>query len=168
MKTTVRLGLMAAITAGLAACSSGSESEAPAAAQPAPVEAAPAFEAVTSTAILMRGPISSAAFDFWNAVSVIVDVEGVHENAPSSEAEWERVWSAGISLAEYANLLRVAPHDRGGADWERRVDEFVEIGIEAARIAEREDSQGVLEYGETILNACDDCHQQFSPATPDI
>jgi len=171
MNSTFRSMLPGAAALLLGACggqdsttgNDGASSAQPGAAAPE----ASAFRAVTPTAVLMRGPITLAALDFWESVSVTIDAEGVHENFPDTDEEWERVWSAGVSMAEFGNLMLAPPHARG-EEWDALSREFVEIGLEAARMGEAQDAEAVLAYGETVLNACNGCHERFSPNVPGI
>jgi hypothetical protein len=126
--------------------------------------AMPPFRPVASTAVLMRGTVSMAAEDYWKSVSIVIDLEGEHHNFPQDEAEWERVWAAGITLAETGNLLLMPPRAIDDPEWTRLSLEMIEVGLNAARAADAQDYMGVLDEGEKVYNLCTECHQIFYPS----
>ena len=165
-RLSVALALVAAL--GLVACSSD---EPPATAIPAATPAAapaasPPYELGIPMQILMRGPVSIAAADYWSSVSIVVDAEGEHENFPEGEEEWERVWAAALALAEYSNLMMMPGRALDQGQWMELSKKFYDVSRKAARIAEDQDALGVLDVGEEIYNVCVECHQQYVPALP--
>jgi hypothetical protein len=65
-----------------------------------PAPAAQPYNAAHSVLELMEGPIVHAAEVYWNSVSTIVDKDGIHENYPTTDEQWEGVWAAAITIAE--------------------------------------------------------------------
>ena len=124
---------------------------------------APPFKPSATVLQLMEGPIAHAAEDYWGSVSTVVDKDGIHENFPQNDEEWERVWAAGLTLAESGNLLMIG--DRGRDDeWLRLSGELVDVGMEAAEAGEAKDPDKVLEVGERVYNVCTECHMKYIPA----
>ena len=123
---------------------------------------APPFKPRATVLQLMEGPIAHAAEDYWGSVSTVVDKDGIHENFPQNDEEWERVWAAGLTLAESGNLLMIG--DRGRDDeWLRLSGELVDVGMEAAEAGEAKDPDKVLEVGERVYNVCTECHMKYIP-----
>jgi hypothetical protein len=127
----------------------------------APAEPLPPFKATYSVFDLMEGPIAHAAEVYWGSVSTIVDANGITENFPQNDEEWEAVWAAGIGLAESGNLLMMSPRARDEGDWMKWAGEMVDAGIKATEAAESKNPDRVLEMGEVVYNACTGCHTQY-------
>jgi hypothetical protein len=118
------------------------------------------FKTVASVDQLMLGPIAHASRTYWNAVSTVVDKDGIHEHAPANDTEWTTTWSAAITLAESGNLLMMADRTRG-EDWNAFAVQLVDAGNRAAQAAEARSAEQVLEQGEQIYAACTACHMKF-------
>lgn len=54
---------------------------------------------------IMNSMVDPSANDIWNAVSVTVDLEGVHENFPETDDEWQEVRRRAVTLMEATNLM---------------------------------------------------------------
>ena len=121
----------------------------------------PPFKPVANVDQLMDGVLAPAADAYWRAVSIVVDESGVSENFPETDEEWERVWAAGIALAESGNLLMMAPRAVNEPDWMRMSGALVDVGAEAAAAALTRDPEAVLDVGERIYSVCLDCHDQY-------
>src|SRR5690606_32939369 len=111
---------------------------------------------------LMESIIGHAAEEYWDAVRIVVDENGITEYFPETDEEWEEVWAAGMSLAESGNLLMMPPRALGD-DWIRMAGDLVDVGLEAARAAEARDTEAVLEVGERVYYACLACHDRYLP-----
>ena len=142
------LGLvMAASAISVAAC----------AGQPDP----PPFKAVASVEQLMEATVQPAADAYWGAVSTVVDKDGVHENFPRTDEEWEKVWAGAMTIAESGNLLMMSPRAKVEEDWMTFSVALVDIGTEAAKIAQSKNPEAVLEVGERVYNVCTQCHMKY-------
>jgi hypothetical protein len=129
--------------------------------------AAQPYNAAHSVLELMEGPIVHAAEVYWNSVSTIVDKDGIHENYPTTDEEWEGVWAAAITIAESGNLMMMAPRAKDEADWMKHSADLVTVGIEARKAAESKNPEKVLELGEQVYNVCTACHMQYIPDAVD-
>lgn len=123
----------------------------------------PPYKPKASVVQLMEGPIAHAAEDYWGSVSTVVDKDGIHENFPQNDEEWEHVWAAGITIAEAGNLLMMGDRARDNAEWMRLSSELVDVGMDAAAAAESKDPEKVLELGERVYNVCTECHMKYIP-----
>jgi hypothetical protein len=151
----------------LCGCGNSEGPEPPSAAITEPATAPP-YKPVASNVELMRSIITVAAEEYWGSVSIIVDANGITENAPESDDEWRLVWAAGISLAESGNLLMMPTRAVDNEDWMRYSEDLVDVGLQAARAAEARDADAVLEVGELVYNVCLDCHRDYVPRLPDL
>lgn len=122
----------------------------------------PPFKPTASVLQLMEGPIAHAAEDYWGSVSTVVDADGIHENFPQNDEEWEHVWAAGITIAESGNLLMMAGRSRD-EEWNRLSARLVDVGMAAAAAGESKDPEKVLEEGEQVYNVCTECHMKYIP-----
>ena len=146
--------------AALAACGASEES--------APTEAAvpagpPSFRGDIPMNILMQGPVTLAAEVYWESVRIVVDLEGEHIYQPESDDDWHVVWQAGISIAESANLMMDDERALDQGDWLTLSNALYDAGLSAARAADAQDYEQVLDEGEKVYNACVACHEQYMP-----
>ena len=137
---------------GVVLCAGGSSC----ARQPDP----PPFRTAATIEQIMEGPIVHAAEVYWDSVSTVVDKDGIHENFPQNDEEWEAVWAAGISIAESGNLLMIADRARD-EEWVRLSAALADTGMEAAQAAEAKNPDKVLEMGEKVYNVCTECHMKY-------
>jgi hypothetical protein len=121
----------------------------------------PAFKPVADAGQLMDGVIIPAAEIYWGSVSTIITAEGVEENFPRNDEEWERVWGAALTISESGNLLMMRPPATAPDDWQRYSADLVDMGLEAARAAEMKDPEAVLAAGEKVYYVCTRCHDQY-------
>jgi hypothetical protein len=125
---------------------------------------APPYKPTASLVQLMEGPIAHATEVYWGAVSTVVDKDGIHENFPGNDEEWEAVWAAGITIGESGNLLMMSGRSKDNDEWMRLSAALVDVGMEAAAAAEAKDPEKVLEVGERVYNVCTECHMKYIPA----
>jgi hypothetical protein len=164
ISTSVLLALGAT---GLAACGSGQNAEqSTAAVQPA--QPATPYKPVATVLDLMRSMIEIPAEIYWESVSVVVDIEGTHENMPQTELEWIEVWAAAMTLAETGNLLMMPPRAVDNDEWIRMSTDLVDVSLKAAQMASDRDFEGMLAVGEEIYNVCLECHQTYVPTLADL
>ena len=143
--------------AGAALCAAGASC----ARQPDPVP----FKPVASVLELMEGPIGHAAEVYWDAVSTVVDKDGIHEHFPQNDEEWEAVWAAGVTIGESGNLLMMSSRAKDNDEWMRLSALMVDKGMEAAAAAKTKDTEKVLEVGEQVYYVCTECHMKYIPET---
>jgi hypothetical protein len=145
---------LAGTTLAVGACASG---------PPAAPAAAPPYLPVASVLELMESVVAHAAEEYWGAVQVTVDADGVTEDFPETDEEWEEVWAAAMSIAESGNLLMMPPRAVDEAEWMQFSRALVETGVEAAAAALAKDPDQVFAAGERVYNACLACHVRYVP-----
>ena len=121
----------------------------------------PPFKPAATVVQLMEGPIAHAAEVYWDSVSTIVDKDGIHENFPQNDEAWEAVWAAGVTIGESGNLLMMSSRAKDNAEWMRLSAALVDVGMEAAGVAEAKNPDKVLEVGEKVYNVCTECHMKY-------
>jgi hypothetical protein len=120
----------------------------------------PPFKPVATVDQLMDGVITPAAEVYWGSVSTIVDKDGVTENFPENDEEWEAVWGSAMTIAESGNLLMMAPRAQDD-EWMRLSAALVDVGVAAAKAAEAKNPDQVLEQGEKVYDVCTQCHMKY-------
>jgi hypothetical protein len=121
----------------------------------------PPYKPVATVEQLMEGTIVHAAEVYWDSVSTVVDKDGIHENFPQNDEEWEAVWAAGITIGESGNLLMMSNRAQDNEEWMRLSAALVDVGMEAAAAAEAKNPDKVLEVGERVYNVCTECHMKY-------
>ena len=135
---------------------------------------------------LMDSIIDPSADVLWNAVGSVVDTQGVHDAAPKTPEEWADVRRAAVRIIEGANLLIIpgreaappaAKSEAPGVELEppqitalirKNRPSFVvfakrlqALGVEAAKAADAQNPDMLLEIGSRMEDACESCHQAF-------
>lgn len=121
----------------------------------------PPFKTAANVDQLMDAIITPAAEVYWGSVSTIITAEGIEENFPRTDEEWEAVWAAAMTLAESGNLLMMHPPGQNDDDWMRLSALLVDRGLEAVEAAENKDPDRILETGERVYAVCTQCHAQY-------
>ena len=172
------LALLLALTA--AGCKRATEAAAPEAA------AMPPFIADHTIKDLMLNVVDTNADVVWLSVTTVASDKGLVETRPTNDAEWTRVRQGAIMLAEAANLLMVPGRhvarpgeksDTPGVELEpsemeelinkdrpafyRHAQDLYKAAMLAAEAAEKKDADKVFEIGETIEQACENCHKTY-------
>jgi hypothetical protein len=139
-----------------------SEAATPAASE---APATPPFMPVATVLELMESIIAHSAEVYWGSVSIIVDENGITENFPETDEEWEEVWAAAIGIAESGNLLMMTPRALDNDAWMEMSAALVRVGVDAAAAAQAKDAERVLAMGEQVYNVCLACHARYIPET---
>jgi len=127
--------------------------------------ATPPFMPVATVLELMESVVAHSAEVYWGSVSIIVDENGITENYPQTDEEWEEVWAAAIGIAESGNLLMMAPRAVDNEAWIEMSAALVRVGVDATAAAQAKDAERVLAMGEQIYNVCLACHARYIPET---
>ena len=124
--------------------------------------AAPAAAPVASVKQIMDGIVAPSATVVFEAVGTIVDATGIHEKAPSTDAEWAALGASAAALVESANLLVIGNRAIDQQDWTKMSKALADAGMQVLKATEAKDPMGVLASGETLNASCDACHQRYS------
>ncbi len=189
--TKIALLILSVAVFALTAC----DKEAPSATKTATTDASDSAKSraispvlVASIQDLMKSEIDPAANYLWNSVSTLSTDEGLVENQPRTDEDWQNVRMQAIKLIEAANLLMMP--GRSVVEGDGRLDgEDIPGNLSAAEIQQLIDkdpasfaafarglqlaTQGVLravdtknadalfEAGGPIDTACEACHQVY-------
>ena len=169
---------IAASVLGLAGCG-GSQ---PPTAQTA---AAPEFKVNTTIADIMDALIDPAADDIWDAVSTTVTAKGREEKHPQTDEEWKALRRRAIQIMEGANLLLVpgrrvsrpgqpldpqialppeqveALINQDRATFAKMAHDLHDSVVPVLQAIEAKDKDKLLEVGDGIYRACENCHIKY-------
>jgi len=122
----------------------------------------------------------------WDSVETVVSAKGTVEKAPHTDEEWKQVRNHALMLLEATNLLQIPGRhvakagekaddpkvelspdqieeainkDRGA--WIKYAHGLHDATMEAFKAIEAKDSEGLLNAGDGIDNACEKCHLQY-------
>jgi hypothetical protein len=133
-------------------------------------------KAVASVKQIMVAIVVPSSTVVFNSVESVLDVkQGVRETVPQSDEDWAKVANNAVMLTEAGNLLMVAdrvrekagpilPKDR--ADWTARARDLVDAGAVALSAAKARNPDALLEAGDRIDMACDECHERYQEGNP--
>jgi hypothetical protein len=166
----------------MAACTAPPPQQPPAPEAPPPAE----FKISATIRDIMDSMIDPDADFIWDAVSITINFKGTEEKKPRTDEEWAELRRHAISLMEASNLL-IMPGRRVARPGEKPEDPSVELPFEeiqrmidqdrqswqkmahglhdaTARVLdaiEKKDSQGLLDTGDGIFQACESCHIKY-------
>jgi hypothetical protein len=137
----------------------------------------------------MHDVIAPAAEPLFKAVSIIITKQhGMVENRPKTDADWERIRMAGVTLAESVYLLKIprpiAPpgvkNESEGPEppelspeqilsklkadpvlWNARIEAVRNVGLEAIDVVKRKDVEELWDVGGNLDAACENCHLDY-------
>ena len=129
--------------------------------------------------------VDTSADVVWLSVTTVVSDKGLVETRPKTDEDWLKVRQGAITLAEAANLLMIPgrhvarPGEKSETPgielepaemevlinkdrpaWEQRATALHDAATLALRAAESHDADRVFEVGESIEQACENCHKQ--------
>lgn len=152
LQAVARWAVLSALPAGLTACTPDASESLP-------------FDAVADGRQLMVSVIEPAAEVYWDAVGVIMDLEGTHEIEPQSDEEWEAVENAAWVLAESGNLLLMEDRAQGREHWIAMSRSMIEVGRRAVDAAVARDPRAVFDVGAEVYFVCVGCHTAYATQT---
>ena len=176
---------------------SAPKSEGPVAAtgvKPAPLGASE-FRTTATIKDIMDGIVDPSSDYLWDSVATIVTRAGTEERRPRTTEDWKNVRRRAIEMIEATNLLimdgRLVAHkgeksenpgielgpeeikaliDDDRATFIQRAHALHDAGMKALAAIDQKDVEGLSDAGETIDEACEQCHLKYwyPPNTPDI
>jgi hypothetical protein len=166
------------------ACSSPqTAAPAPAAKPAAP---APDYRLTATIKDIMDGVVDPSADYLWDSVATIVTRKGTEERRPRTDEDWKNVRRRAIELIEAPNLLimegrkvakageksenpgiELGPEqiqeilDGDRATFIQRAHALQDAAQQALAAIDRKDVDGLSNAGETIDEACEQCHLKY-------
>lgn len=162
------------------ACRGGQQTSQPAA------TGEPPYAPVATIKDIMDAMVDPSADVVWNSVATIANAQGIVDKAPKTPEEWADVRRGALRVVEGANLLMMPgrhvarPGEKSetpGVELEPEVIEAninkdrakfnkLAIGLqeatrEALKAIEAKDTEGVVNAGEKMDTACENCHTTY-------
>ena len=153
---------------------------------PAPSAAPPAFQPTASVEDIMRSMVDPPADALWDAVVTTVTDSGIEKVRPETEEDWLPLELGAIMLVEAGNLLLIdgrriankgSVSELPGIDlepdeiaervaensdaWKRLSRELHDAGVVMLDAVRARDVDAVLEGGDRLDVACENCHTRF-------
>jgi len=132
-----------------------------AACSPAAKEPSTEFKAVSTTQDVMESLVAHMAQEIWDSVKIEIDEKGTHETRPRNKEEWQEVAYAARGLAESSSLLMYDGRVEDQGDWAKFVKEMTETSLQAAKAADDQDPDKLMEAGGNIYEVCTKCHETY-------
>ena len=150
--------------------------------QAKPAAPAPDYKAVFPIEEVMGHIVMPNADLLWGSVATTVTAKGLEETVPKTDEDWERVRNYAVTLVEATNLLlipgrRVAEEGKKKADaselspeeieakikgdpamWVSHVAKLREVAMESVAAIDKKSPDELLEAGDHLDKACEDCH----------
>lgn len=134
---------------------------------------------------LMEHIMEPTADKVWDSTAILTDETGVHDNWPTTDAQWEELRGQAVMLTEVPNLVampgrKVVPDGEtispGGtltaAEIQKKIDEHHDefaanaaalqaVAVKALQAIDRRDRKALDQAGGEIDQVCEACHLQF-------
>ena len=88
-------------------------------------------------------------------------VFAVGKSAPKSNKEWAAVEAGAAKLIDAGKALATEAPAAGGTNWVKLSNAMSEAAAVAGKAAKDKNVDAVLDAGDVLYTACDDCHKQF-------
>jgi hypothetical protein len=135
---------------------------------------------------IMDSEVDPSADFLWESVATIVSANGIEEKRPKTDDDWKEVRRRAITLLEATNLLmmqgravakpgeksenpgielgpeeieKVIASDRTA--WINFAHALHDAGMKAFAAIEAKNADGLLDAGEAIDTACENCHLKY-------
>ena len=119
-------------------------------------------EPVATVKQVMTGLVSPASTTVYRSVSIVVSAEGIQENYPRSDEEWDAVSGAAAALAEAGGLLMVEGRARDQDQWITISQAMIDASLISMKAAQAKDKEALLASGEALNDSCNNCHQLYN------
>jgi hypothetical protein len=143
---------------------------------------------VVSVKELMQNMIDPIADYIFDSVKIVQTKAGTTEVVPKTDADWDRILTGGVALAEAAALLKIprpfapagdlnnsvgpdavelAPAEilakvqRDPVEWNARIQALRNVGLEVIDIVKRKDVKELWDASENLDQACEACHRSY-------
>lgn len=149
-------------------------------------DAGPPFRPTGTIKDIMDSVVDPAADVLWDSVATTITREGQIDKAPKTDEEWKSVRRHAVALMEATNLLlmegrhvaregeksefpgielepaemeKLIAADR--ASWVKHAQGLYDAAGVALKAIDGKNVQGLLDAGEGIDAACENCHKQY-------
>lgn len=157
-----------------------------AACRTSPVDPPPEYTTTATIKDIMMSIVDPSADVVWESVKTVVGPDGSHDVAPHTDEEWLEVRKGAVRLAEATNLLMMPGRDvarpgekseapgaeleppemealisKDRAAWYARIKALHDAAELALKAVDAKDSAAVLDVGDRMERACENCHLQY-------
>jgi len=151
-----------------------------------PAPAASPFRLTATIKDIMDSEVDPSADFLWESVATIVSAAGTEERRPKTDEDWANVRRRAVTLIEATNLLimegravarpgeksenpgielgpeeieKVIASDR--TSWVNFAHALHDAGMTAFKAIEAKNADALLDAGEAIDTACENCHLKY-------
>ena len=147
---------------------------------------APEYRTTSTIKDIMDGVVDTNADFLWGSVATITDAKGVVEKAPKTDDDWTELRRHNVGLMEATDLLQIpgrkvalpgekssnpqvelSPEviqtliDSDRASWIKFTHGLHDATMEMKQAIAAKSVPGVLDAGDKIDQACENCHKQY-------
>src|SRR5215475_12849053 len=149
-------------------------------------EPQPEYRLTATVKDIMDALVDPGSDYIWDSVETVVSAKGTEEKAPHTDEDWKQVRNHAIMLLEATNLLQIPGRhvakpgekaedpkvelspdqieesiNKDRASWIKYAHGLHDATMEAFKAIEAKDTEGLLNAGDGIDNACEKCHLQY-------
>lgn len=146
----------------------------------------PPYTPTATVKDIMDSIVDPSADVVWDSVATIIGPNGVEDRAPKTDEEWTNVRRGAIRVVEGANLLMIpgrhvarpgeksetpgielepeeieANINKDREKWDKLAKGLHDATLVVLQAIEAKNAQGVLDAGENIETACENCHSTY-------
>jgi len=154
-------------------------------AAPPPAPPAPEFRPTATVREVMGNMVDPSADVLWESVATIVSEKGIDDRRPRTDEEWAAVKRSAVTLVEATNLLLIdrptgrtedisanpnielspaeidAVRKKDPEAWKGFVKGLYDSAVPALNAINAKDADALLNSGEGIDVACENCHLHY-------
>lgn len=170
--------------AGFALLFAGCNTQQPQPQAPPPPQAE--YRTTATVKDIMDALVDPGSDYIWDAVETVVTAKGTEEKAPHTDEDWKQARNHAIMLLEATNLLQIpgrhvakagekaedpkvelSPEQieeaisKDRASWIKHANALHDATMAAFKAIEAKNAEGLLDAGDGIDNACEQCHLQY-------
>lgn len=119
------------------------------------------FVPVADVKEIMDAIIDPASDLYFAAVGVIVDEQGEHQLAPTTDEEWLALENAAYQITESGNLLLIGDRRRDNAAWVTMSQQLIDAGRRGVEAAKARNLDAIFDMGAEIYAVCTNCHAVY-------
>ena len=151
----------------------------------------PEFRPTSTVKDIMDSVVDPSADAIWDSVEIVATLEGTEHKAPRTDDDWKALRRHAVALVEASNLLlipgrhvakagekaddaRVDLHPeeieallaKDPSAWATRAHTLHDAATASLKAIDAHDVTSLMDSGETLDTACENCHRNYWYRTP--
>lgn len=127
----------------------------------------PPYKLAVDMRTLMNAVIERPANVVWESVGEVHTPAGIEKRSPQTDADWQTIRDAAVTMTEAANLLMMPGRSRD-EEWMQSAAGLIKEGQRMIAAIDQKNTQDVFDIGADVYEACVRCHSQYMPGVREM